>query len=207
MKIVRLFILSIIALLVLSACGDEGFFGATFITEGEHRMVSGERMHGELLVTGGDVLLEPGTTVSGSVHMFGGSLTMGGTVGGNVSIVSGDTILLPDAHIAGDLVHSGGSLDRARDATIGGSTTMSGAEALPLGTAWESRTIAARLQTLAITAIIPMAFAYVALPSVHAPSPGSATRSPTIPSSADRSVCSPGLLDWCWVHSWSSRSC
>jgi hypothetical protein len=163
MSMFRLLIGSIVALLVLSACGEEGIVGATVITDGEHRIVSGERVRGELLVTGGDVLLEPGATVSGSVHMLGGSLTIGGTIVGNVSIMSGITVLLPEANITGDLVHSGGSLDQAREATVGGASSMIGTQQLPLSPAWENRTIAARLQTLAVTALIPMAVAYVAL--------------------------------------------
>lgn len=42
--------------LVLSAYSEEGIFGATVVTDSEHRRVPGERVRGELLVTRGTVL-------------------------------------------------------------------------------------------------------------------------------------------------------
>lgn len=163
MDAIRRIAVTIIALLVLTACGEEGFFGATVITEGEHTIAQGEQIRGELVIMDGDVRLEDGSSVSGSVHVLGGTLVADGEIRGDLSVLGGHVAIQPDASITGDLVHGGGTLEQAAGASVPSPIIESSAEDVPLSPAWTDRTLASRLLTLLFTALIPMAVAYVVL--------------------------------------------
>jgi cytoskeletal protein CcmA (bactofilin family) len=152
--------IALVALLALAGCSEEGIFGATLVTEGEHRIASGERLRGELVVTNGAVVIEPGAVVTGSAHVLGGALTLGGEIAGDITVMGGEVTLLPGARITGTLVHGGGTLDRSPEAFVGEETRLAAEEPAP---ARGARPLVARLQSLAVSALVPMVVAGVLL--------------------------------------------
>lgn len=159
----RLITLSIIAVLVLSACGEGGFIGATVITDGDHLFGEGERVRGELVILDGDVRLERNSHVSGSVHVLGGVLTINGGIEGDVTVLNGDVTLQPYSSVTGDVVHSGGTLARADGASVGGDVVETVVTEMPLSPGWTDRSLSHRLRTLLITTLVPMTIAYLGL--------------------------------------------
>ena len=163
MNAVKRITVTILALLLLTACGEEGFFGATVITEGEHTIAQGEQVRGELVIMDGDVRLEDSSRVSGSVHVLGGTLVADGEIRGDLSVLGGDVSIQPNATITGDLVHGGGTLEQTAGASVPSPIIENAAENVPLSPAWIDRTLASRLLTLLFTALIPMVVAHVVL--------------------------------------------
>ncbi|MBR9990799.1 MAG: BamA/TamA family outer membrane protein [Gemmatimonadetes bacterium] len=57
----------------------------------------------------GDARIGPGTTMSGGIAVLGGSLTVEGTVEGDVVVINGDLVVLPGGSITGDATVAGGA--------------------------------------------------------------------------------------------------
>ncbi len=121
--------LALIALL-LAGC-DDALLGVTWVRADRHVVVDGARQAGALLITGGEVLLAPGSRTDGPVLLLGGSLTIDGLVTGDVLAPGGELRLGPWAAIQGDL-GAGTALERHPDALVEGEVTVG--LGLPAGT-------------------------------------------------------------------------
>jgi hypothetical protein len=83
--------------------GSQGVYTVRLVTSDTHTLASGETLDGELIMTGGELLLEAGSLVTGSVYMLGGALQIDGEVLGDVSSIGGRLAIGPGARIGGDL--------------------------------------------------------------------------------------------------------
>jgi hypothetical protein len=114
----------LIALLALLLAGcDDALLGVTWVRDDRHVVVDGGRVAGALLVTGGEVLLSPGSRTDGPVLLLGGDLTIDGLVMGDVLAPGGDLRLGPMAVVRGD-VGAGAAFERHPDAWVAGEVTV-----------------------------------------------------------------------------------
>jgi len=121
--------LALVALL-LAGC-DDALLGITWVRADHHVVVDGARQAGALLITGGEVLLAPGSRTDGPVLLLGGELTIDGLVTGDVLAPGGALRLGPWAAIQGDL-GAGAAFERHPDALVEGDVTVG--LGLPAGT-------------------------------------------------------------------------
>jgi hypothetical protein len=77
-------------------------------------------LDGDLVIVGGDVTLEEGSVVDGSVVVWGGSVEIAGEVEGDVSAFGGSVYLADTAEVEKDVVTFGGDVERESGAWIGG---------------------------------------------------------------------------------------
>ena len=106
---------------VLTGCSGEGLDGVTIVTAGRHD-VGPARLLGDVVVLGGTLGLDEGSTTAGSVHVLGGFALLGGEVDGDITVISGRLRLEPSAVVRGDVsVSAGGVIDVAEGATVLGS--------------------------------------------------------------------------------------
>ncbi|MBW6457364.1 MAG: hypothetical protein K0A98_15895, partial [Trueperaceae bacterium] len=90
-------------LAVLLAGCDDALLGVAWVRADRHVVVDGARQAGALLITGGEVLLAPGSRTDGPVLLLGGQLTIDGLVMGDVLAPGGELRLGPWAVVRGDL--------------------------------------------------------------------------------------------------------
>lgn len=86
----------------------------------------------DLVVFGGNAMLEKGSIVTGDVVIFGGNLTIDGEVRGDVTTFGGNAQVRQGAFVGGDLNSLGGSTQVSPEATVKGNR-VSGVGGLPLG--------------------------------------------------------------------------
>ncbi len=110
-------LLSLVLLLV--GC-DNGLYSGTLIFEGEHSFGPGTQLPGDVFVRAGTAEFAAGAQVAGSVYMLGGSLTVNGTVGGDLALLGGSLVLGPQAVVGGDLRLGGGEVAGVETAVIHG---------------------------------------------------------------------------------------
>jgi hypothetical protein len=122
----------LLVLLLLAGC-EGGLVTGTLIFEGEHRFRAGERLPGELFVRAGQVAIEEGSAVDGSVYLLGGALALDGAVGGDIVLLGGRLALGSAASVAGDLRLAGGELATPNEAAVAGEIIVATGAALPLG--------------------------------------------------------------------------
>jgi cytoskeletal protein CcmA (bactofilin family) len=125
MRTIGTLVLLLCVTLVLAACGTDGRYGVTLVTEGAHSVAAGETLHGDVVITGGQFAVQPGGRVTGALHILGGAADVDGAVGGNMAILSGALRLGPAARVGGDLLISGGAVERDPAATIAGRVNRS----------------------------------------------------------------------------------
>jgi cytoskeletal protein CcmA (bactofilin family) len=101
MKRNRLPLLIALLSLYLTACGSDGLYRFTLITNGEH-VLDGD-MTGDLIVTDGSAALPAGARLIGNIHLLSGSLIVDGRIRGDIFFLNGDLTIGPAAHINGDL--------------------------------------------------------------------------------------------------------
>ena len=87
------FWLLLLALFLLTGCAEQGVVSATVIYSDVHRYQ--KTLPGDLYVLNGDVALESGAGVTGSVYLSGGDLAVNGPVGGDVTVLDGPLSLGP----------------------------------------------------------------------------------------------------------------
>lgn len=126
--------------LLLAGCAD-GRYSGTLIFDGDHSFGAETRLPGDLLLRAGSVELGPGSQVTGSVYVLGGTLRANGAIGGDLVALDGRVTLGPTAQIGGDLRVGGGTTTGVDLAVVRGAV-VSGL-ALPLETAprpaaWEA---------------------------------------------------------------------
>ncbi|MEA3439463.1 MAG: polymer-forming cytoskeletal protein [Chloroflexota bacterium] len=129
MKRIQTPLLIVFLSLFMTACGSDGLYRFTLITEGEH--VFAHNLAGDLIIIGGSVTLPAGITLDGSAHVFSGSLNVDGQITGDVSFLNGDLTLGPTARIGGDLNLGGGSYHPSPAAVIEGRVNTGAGIPLP----------------------------------------------------------------------------
>lgn len=128
MKRFRILLLALLPFLI-AACGADGLYSLTIITDGQHELT--QNIQGDLLILGGEITLPEDVSVNGSVHLLLGKLTVNGGVMGDVSFMNGDLILGPSTRIRGDLNLGGGSFHPSPDAVIEGIVNAGTGVSLP----------------------------------------------------------------------------
>ena len=71
----------------------------------------------------GSLTIDAARVVEGDVAMFGGTLTVAGTITGDVVAINANVTLLPGARVAGDLIVVGGVVSPATTEAVGGTIT------------------------------------------------------------------------------------
>jgi len=153
-------VLFLILLPALSAC-DGGAVSGTVVWEGTHVFGAGDVAQGQLVVLGGEVLIQEGARVTGSVYMLGGAVEIGGTVEEDVALIGGDLFLGPTAVVEGDLSAGGGDVEQSPEATVRGEVLQGGEAEVSLETLFPRQTARQRLLRLLPQALIVGALAYV----------------------------------------------
>ncbi len=115
--------------LFLAACGSDGLYRFTLVTEGEHILT--QDLTSSLIVTDGSVTLPAGTMLDGSVHILSGSFNVDGHITGDVFFLNGDLTLGPSARIGGDLNLGSGSYHPSPDSVIVGQINTGAGIPLP----------------------------------------------------------------------------
>lgn len=128
MKRSCIFLLALLSLL-LTACGADGLYGLTVVTEGQHELA--QNLQGDLLILGGEVMVPENISVNGNIHLFLGKLTVAGEITGNVAFMNGELTLGPSAHIRGNLNLGGGSFHPSTGSVIEGMVNTGAGVSLP----------------------------------------------------------------------------
>lgn len=118
MKSIKLVILVIFIAFTMTACGANGRYQVTLITEGNHKIT--EDLNGDLVMLGGETTLESDTVLHGSVHLIDGKFHINGEIIGDVSFLGGALVLKPGARITGDLNHGGGDISGLSEGMVTG---------------------------------------------------------------------------------------
>ena len=177
MKRPLILLFTLFAATALSACGQEGRYTGTLITEGSHTIESGETVNGEMVIAGGRTKLEEGSRVTGSVHVMDGIVEVDGQIGGDLSMIDGRVHLGPRARLGGDLNVSGGELDRSPEARVTGEVNRgagSGIQA-PFFPEWtilpapEGVSVTGRIVDLLAEAILTAVLAFLAVRFIPRP--------------------------------------
>jgi hypothetical protein len=98
-------------LLALGLAGCEDAYSGILILDGTHTYSSGEALIGEMVLVSGDVSIQEGARLTGSVYMVGGNLRVDGEIGGDLSLIGGEASLGPAARVLGGLNQAGGRLN------------------------------------------------------------------------------------------------
>jgi hypothetical protein len=91
---------------------------------GNYTLAAGESL-GTLTVIGGNVVLEPSSTIVEDIYLYGGQLTILGAVGEDIYTYGGSLTLGGTAHVNGDIEVTGGSLDQQAGAQVEGQVSHS----------------------------------------------------------------------------------
>lgn len=129
MKRLPILLLALLCLFLLTACGADGLYSLTLITDGQHELT--QDLQGDLLILGGEVILPEDVSVNGNVHLLLGELTVNGEINGDVSFMNGDLILGPSALLRGDLNLGGGSFHPSPGSVIEGRVNAGAGVSLP----------------------------------------------------------------------------
>lgn len=129
MKRARLLLILASLSLLLTACGADGLYQVTFITDGEHQLTG--VYPGDLLMLGGQATLLPDATLQGGLHLVSGQLDLQGQVLGDVTLLGGDLTLGPSARLRGNLNLGGGTYHPAPGSMVEGRIHTGSGIALP----------------------------------------------------------------------------
>lgn len=113
---------ALLALTALTAC-DGGVIELVLVTDGTF-IVSEERSRDAVVaLLGGELLVEPGALLRGTVVVLGGRARLGGQVDGDVIALGGAVSLGQDAQVTGDVM-AAGELQRDPRARVGGALVL-----------------------------------------------------------------------------------
>lgn len=115
--------------LLLTACGADGLYRVTLITDGAHRLTGD--CTGDMLMLGGQATLSSDATLHGSAHVLAGQLEVQGWVQGDVTLLGGRLTLGPTARVGGNLNLGSGTYHSSPGAIIEGRTHAGSGIALP----------------------------------------------------------------------------
>ncbi len=124
-----LLLLTILAVLGLSACGSYSPVKGSLVMGNTYRLASGDTLNDSLTIMGGTATLERDSTVNGDVSVLGGTLDVDGTINGDISVMGGAVRLNDNAVVHGSISEFGGSISRASTAQVDGSTNRTGPNA------------------------------------------------------------------------------
>ncbi len=111
-------LLLLLTSLLLTACGANGLYQVTLITDGDHELTG--NYAGDLLILGGQTTLSPDAALQGSAHLISGQLVVQGQIFGDVTLLGGDLTLGPFARLNGNLNLGGGAYHPAPGSVIAG---------------------------------------------------------------------------------------
>lgn len=116
-----IFLMTILLALALTGCAvDGGAYSGTLVLEGRHFYGDGDTLNGVLLIVDGEVYLERGAQMKGSIYMLGGSAEINAQVTQDVSVIGGDLVVGPEAVVGGDFQVGSGTYQLSPEATIEG---------------------------------------------------------------------------------------
>jgi hypothetical protein len=148
----RLLSLLLLGGVMLAACGEDGRYGITFVNQGDHIIEPNEQMVSDVAVAGGTMTLEEDAHLAGTIYLFGGDLSVDGTVDGDVAALGGSVSLGNNSHISGDFLVAGSEVERAPGATIAGEETELSSQELVASQA--SRSLTGFLWQLITTTVL-----------------------------------------------------
>lgn len=124
----------VLLLFIPSKAMAKSLFDDKVVAGGVYTLQSGEFLDGSLLVFGGAAYIQRDATVGGDVVLLGGTVTISGTVEGNVVGIGGLINLEAGAVVEGDAVVIGATLNRDPLARVQGQviTGFQGPITLPL---------------------------------------------------------------------------
>ncbi|MBE0447239.1 MAG: hypothetical protein IBX64_03915 [Actinobacteria bacterium] len=117
----RALVIIAIVVLVLTIFITPAYAQRDITRFGSNVVVREDEAVGNVTVFGGNVTIDG--TVEENITVFGGNLRLNGRVGENVTHFGGNTILGENAVIEGDFTHFGGTVTRAPGAEIRGTET------------------------------------------------------------------------------------
>ena len=112
----------VVAIVPLGGCAD-GIVRGAVVFDGEHAVVRGETLDGDLVVLAGRAEIDEGAVVRGSVWVLGGACVVSGVVEGDVTGLAGRLTLGDSSRVGGDLVLGGSDAEVAEGAQVEGETT------------------------------------------------------------------------------------
>lgn len=156
--------------MTLSACtADGGAYSGTLVLEGRHVYGSGDVLNGVLLIVDGEVQLEAGAEVRGSIFMLGGSAEINAQVDQDVSVIGGELVVGPEAVLGGDLQVGGGTYELSPKTTVRGRVLTGPASQVQLEDFFPSLSPRERLVQLLPWALVVAFLAYLAARYIPAP--------------------------------------
>lgn len=167
----RFFALAILILAAaLSGCAEEGgAYSGTLVLEGRHVYGSEAVLNGMLVIVDGEVQLQAGAEVRGSIFMLGGSAQVNAQVDQDVSVIGGHLAVGPKAAIGGDLRVGGGSYELSPEATVRGRVLTGPASQVELEDFFPSLSPRERLAQLLPWALVLAFLAWLAARYIPAP--------------------------------------
>lgn len=112
----------LVVIVPLGGCAD-GIVRGAVVFDGEHAVVRGETLEGDLVVLAGRAEIHEGALVRGSVWVLGGACVVSGAVEGDVTGLAGRLTVGDDSRVGGDLVLGGSDAEVAEGAQVEGETT------------------------------------------------------------------------------------
>jgi hypothetical protein len=96
----------------LSACSK-------FVLSNDFTLQSGQVVDGDLWVPVGNVKIQPGSRVAGSIYQLCCNLDVNGRVNSNIFLLTGNLRLGSESNVRGGAVVFSGNLERLPDASVG----------------------------------------------------------------------------------------
>jgi hypothetical protein len=141
-RCILLMLMSLLSLVTAGCSPEAGRYQFTVMTEGQHRIMTGETIDAALVILGGRVVVEERAIVTGPLVLLSGDVVVAGVVAGDVYFLNGALTLGPTARLAGDLTLGGGLLQRAPGAVIAGQVhTAAAVPAPPHPAEWTARAL------------------------------------------------------------------
>jgi hypothetical protein len=158
-----------LSLFVLAACGSDGLYSGTVVTEGNHIIDSGRTVDGFLVVMDGQIHLQAETQVTGPIYLLDGSLVLDGLAHDDIFLIGGLLTLGNGAVVAGDLMQAGGTLRQTPGAEIRGQVQQGSEMDLALRPEWSEQSTGQRLlwslaQALGLALLAAVAIRYIPQP-------------------------------------------
>jgi hypothetical protein len=147
-KLKRLPLIVTMALLLLGGCGEDGVFSGSLVLGGDLQIEPGLVETADVLLADGTVTIAEGATLRGDLYQMLGTLTINGTVDGNVLLYSGTLVVGPQARITGDLQLSSGEIWGDPEQAVAG-TIVRGPQSGVFGPEWLQRSFARQLLWIA----------------------------------------------------------
>lgn len=117
--------------MILSGCSSEGIYTLKVVGSGKLTIPSGSSLTADVIVLEGEVEIEEGAVLEGSLYQLLGKAVIDGRLKGDLTQWSGDLRMGPEAVITGNLSLSGETFQQAEGAVIEGEVLRSEVEVAP----------------------------------------------------------------------------